>query len=60
MSNYASHGRITIALKPDSCICENCSRNYYRNPTKHYWYRKYEELVESGNQFGVRGRIGCT
>ena len=52
MSDYASHGGIAIALNPDSCICQNCFRDYYRNPTKPYWYRKYyEEMInESGEQ----------
>ena len=49
MSAHASYGGITIALNPDSCICQNCFRDYYRNPTKPYRYRIYEEMVtESG------------
>ena len=49
MSAHASYGGITIALNPDSCSCQNCFHDYYRNPTKPYWYRFYEEIVtESG------------
>ena len=40
-----------------SCICENGSRDYYRNPTKPYWYRKYEELIESGNQLEIGAEL---
>ena len=33
ISKYASHDGITIALNPDSCICQTCIRDYYRKST---------------------------
>ena len=58
MSDYASHDGITIALNPDSCICQNCYRDYYRNPTKPYWYTKYEDMInESGEQLELGAEL---
>ena len=49
---------ITFALSPDSCICQNCFRNYYRNPTKPWWYRKHEEFIfESGEQLEIGAEL---
>ena len=57
MSAHASYGGITIALNPDSCICPNCFRDYYRNQTKPYWYRKYEEMVSVSGQLELGAEL---
>ena len=58
MSTHASYGGITIiALNPDSCICLNYSRDYYRNRTKPYWYRKYEDVVSESGQLEVGAEL---
>ena len=62
MSKYASHGGITIVLNPDSCICQNCFRDYYRKSSKPYWYRKHEEMInESGEhlELGAELEVYC-
>ena len=58
ISDNASYGGVTIALNPDSCICQNCFRDYYRNPTKPWWYRKHEEFIdENGEQLEVGAEL---
>ena len=57
ISNYASYGGVTIGLNPDSCICQNCFRDYYRNPTKPWWYRKHEEFIPENGEVGAELEI---
>ena len=49
---------MVVSLLPDSCICQNCFRDYYRNPTKPWWYRKHEEFIdENGEQLEVGAEL---
>ena len=45
MSNYASYGGITIALYPDSCICQQCYTDYLRQPSIPRWYKNTRRLL---------------
>ena len=53
LSDYAPHGGITIALNPDSCVCQGCFLDFYNRPVKPMWYRKYEELLFNENCEGL-------
>ena len=46
MSAHASYDDITIALNLDSCICQNCFCDHYRNQIRPYLYRMYEEITD--------------
>ena len=58
VSNYASYGGITIALYPDSCICQQCYTDYQRKPSIPRWYKKYEEVItETGEELGIGAEV---
>ena len=58
MSEYASHGGITITLYPESCICQQCYTDYQRKPTVPRWYKKYEELIsETGEALDLGAEV---